>query len=441
MFRKFTILVLFLAVITATFFTLYKNPNTAVANEEKVKELEGKIDDLKDQRDELQKEIDRLQQTVANTSAEASTIDGKLRELRATQNKIQKDINLTQNQIKKGQLTLEKLDIEISDKQALANRKMDALSESIREINILESESFIENILGYKNLSEFWDQLSSLGSFRDQIEDDLDLLREIHAELRIKHEEESEEIKELETSQKLLSGQQEVIKDNANEQNRLLTVKQNELKTQQQLLNEKIEQRKKFEAAMLEFEAQIKTLIDPTAFPAPKRGVLNWPLDKIIITQNFGGTQFAKNNPGVYGRPYHNGVDFGVPTGTQVKSVLAGTVQATGNTDAYPGCVSWGKWVLVKHNNGLTSLYAHLSSILVSPGESVETGGLLGLSGNTGYSTGPHLHLTLYASQGVQVVKFNEFKAGSTGCSATGATTPVASLDAYIDPMTYLPQL
>ena len=192
---------------------------------------------------------------------------------------------------------------------------------------------------------------------------------------------------------------------------------------------------------MIDFESQIKTLVDPDSFPAPNRGVLAWPLDTIRITQQFGGTQFAKTNPGVYGRPFHNGVDFGVPTGTQVKSVLAGTVQATGNTDAFPGCVSWGKWVLVKHNNGLTSLYAHLSSIVVNPGEAVATGGLLGLSGNTGYSTGPHLHLTLYASQGVSVVKFNEFKPGGTGCSATGASTPVASLDAYIDPMTYLPQL
>jgi murein DD-endopeptidase MepM/ murein hydrolase activator NlpD len=134
-------------------------------------------------------------------------------------------------------------------------------------------------------------------------------------------------------------------------------------------------------------------------------------------------------------------VDFGVPVGTPVKSVLAGTIQATGNTDAFPGCHSWGKWVLVKHNNGLTSLYAHLSSILVNPGQTVTTGELIGLSGNTGFSTGPHLHLTLYASQGVQVVKFNEFNRGTTGCSATGATTPVAPFDAYIDPMTYLPAL
>lgn len=440
MLKKLSFLFLITVLISST-FVVVSSPKNVFADEEKIQELEGKIDGLRDQRDQIQKEIDALQQMVSTTSAEASTIDAKVKSLKATQNKIQKDISLTQNQIEKSELTLEKIDLEISDKQLIANRKMEVLSKSLRQINLLESESLIENILGYKDLSEFWNQIESLGFFRDEISENLDTLREVNAELRIKHSEESREIKELQTSQKLLSGQQEVVKDTANEQARLLNEKQQQLKTQQQILDEKIAQRKKFEAAMLDFESQIKTLVDPDSFPTPSRGVLSWPLDKITITQQFGGTQFAKTNPSVYGRPFHNGVDFGVPTGTQVKSVLSGTVQATGNTDAFPGCVSWGKWVLVKHNNGLTSLYAHLSSILVDPGETVDTGGLLGLSGNTGYSTGPHLHLTLYASQGVSVVKFNEFKPGGTGCSATGATTPVASLDAYIDPMTYLPQL
>lgn len=440
MFRKLSYFFIFLFILSGLYLS-FNIPKNAFANEEKVKELEGKIGDLRGQRDQIQKEIDELQKKVSLTSAEAGTIDAKLNQLKATQNRIKKDISLTQNQIEDGQLELEKLDLEITDKQSLANRKMGTLSNSIKQINLLESESFIETILSYENMSEFWNQVEALSNFKNNISNDLNHLRELNVELRIKHTKESEEIKELETNQKLLSGQQEVIKDNASEQDKLLSIKKGELKTQQQILNEKIAQRKAFESAMLDFESQIKTLIDPNAFPTPKRGVLSWPLASTYITQQFGGTEFAKNNPGVYGRPFHNGTDFGIPTGTQVKSVLTGTVQATGNTDAFPGCVSWGKWVLVKHNNGLTSLYAHLSSILVDPGEAVETGALLGLSGSTGYSTGPHLHLTLYASQGVQVIKFNEFKPGSTGCAATGAATPVAPLDAYIDPMTYLPLL
>lgn len=439
MLRKITFI--FLTISSIFILGSFFIPEMVQADEEKIKELEGKIGNLKDQRDEIQKEIDALQKKVTTTSTEASTIDSKVASLKATQNKIQKDISLTQNQIEKSKLTLEKLDLEIDDKETLAEKNSLALAQALRHVHALESESLIENILGYEDLSEFWNQVESLNQFRNQIQNKLYELREVNKQLKEKYSEEEIEVKELESNKRLLAGQKEVVAVTTNEQTKLLNAKKNELKTQQQLLEEKIAQKKQFESAMLEFESQLKTLVDPDSFPSASRGVLSWPLDNIRITQQFGGTQFAKTNPGIYGRAYHPGTDFGAPIGTKVKAVLSGTVQATGNTDAYPGCYSWGKWVLIKHNNGLTSLYAHLSSILVNPGETVATGDTIALSGNSGVSTGPHLHLTIYASQGVQVVKFNEFKAGATGCAATGATTPVASLDAYIDPMQYLPEL
>jgi murein DD-endopeptidase MepM/ murein hydrolase activator NlpD len=158
----------------------------------------------------------------------------------------------------------------------------------------------------------------------------------------------------------------------------------------------------------------------------------------VVITQLFGGTEFAKQNASVYGgRAYHPGVDFGVPRGTKIFAPLSGTVRAIGDTDLVVGCYSWGKWTLIDHANGLSTLYAHQSLQSVVPGQQVQTGEVIGYSGNTGYSTGPHLHFTVYAKAGVSVRKFNEIKA-VTSCGA--ATTPVAATDAYIDPMVYLPQ-
>jgi murein DD-endopeptidase MepM/ murein hydrolase activator NlpD len=111
-------------------------------------------------------------------------------------------------------------------------------------------------------------------------------------------------------------------------------------------------------------------------------------------------------------------------------------VRATGNTDAVPGCYSWGKWTLIDHANGLSTLYAHQNVVGVTAGQKVNTGDIIGYVGNTGFSTGPHLHFTVYAKDGVNVRRFNEIK---TVTSCGPATTPVAATDAYIDPILYLP--
>ena len=82
----------------------------------------------------------------------------------------------------------------------------------------------------------------------------------------------------------------------------------------------------------------------------------------------------------------HHGVDIGLRTGEPVHAAFAGTVRVAGRMGGYGNCV------VVRHPNGLETLYGHLSKINVSPMQEVEAGQILGLGGNTGNSTGPHLH-------------------------------------------------
>ncbi|MFN4206108.1 MAG: peptidoglycan DD-metalloendopeptidase family protein [Agrobacterium albertimagni] len=110
----------------------------------------------------------------------------------------------------------------------------------------------------------------------------------------------------------------------------------------------------------------------PFANPAPGRE----------ITSRFGN----RPDPFFGGLAMHAGIDFRAPTGTEIRSTGVGKVVTASFSGGY------GNMVEIDHGLGLTTRYGHMSRILVSEGDMVETGQILGLSGSTGRSTGPHLH-------------------------------------------------
>lgn len=100
----------------------------------------------------------------------------------------------------------------------------------------------------------------------------------------------------------------------------------------------------------------------------------------------------------------HNGVDVAVPVGTEVHAPWAGTVE-----NVYSNSLG-GKQMILRHNNGYKTGYAHLSEQLKAKGDRVRAGEVIALSGNTGNSTGPHLHFTLTDKKGNKIdpeTKFN----------------------------------
>ena len=97
---------------------------------------------------------------------------------------------------------------------------------------------------------------------------------------------------------------------------------------------------------------------------------------------------------------WHNGVDFGAAAGTAILATKSGTV----TTAAYSA--AWGYYVVINHGDGYSSLYAHQPSCSVSVGDYVTQGQTIGYVGSTGWSTGPHLHFTIYYN-GADVNPFN----------------------------------
>jgi len=120
----------------------------------------------------------------------------------------------------------------------------------------------------------------------------------------------------------------------------------------------------------------------------PKKGFFaRWvsPLANIRVSSFFGALR---------GKRAHGGVDFSTPMNTPVMATGPGVVVAS--TNRYDGDRKYGEVVVIEHLNGFRSLYAHLNKRSVNVGDEVSAGQAIGLSGATGHSTGPHLHLEAF---------------------------------------------
>ena len=120
---------------------------------------------------------------------------------------------------------------------------------------------------------------------------------------------------------------------------------------------------------------------------------MRWPTQFAVITQKFGERpEYYKK----FGLPGHEGIDFQAPEGSEIYSVADGfvlQVRLDGNSD--PAGKPYGNQVRIQHEGGYTSVYAHLSQVVVAQGQGVKSGQLIGLGGNTGNSFGAHLHFSL----------------------------------------------
>ena len=115
-------------------------------------------------------------------------------------------------------------------------------------------------------------------------------------------------------------------------------------------------------------------------------------LFKCPLTSKFRYTSMfgPRPDPITGAKSFHTGVDMACPTGTPIYSSSTGTVAFVGYSNIF------GNYIIVKHPNGYQTLYGHMSSTIAKKGQTVSQGTKLGLVGSTGYSTGSHLHFTVY---------------------------------------------
>ncbi|MEK7610429.1 MAG: peptidoglycan DD-metalloendopeptidase family protein [Patescibacteria group bacterium] len=392
-------------------------------------QLENEIRERQSEIKKLEEEITGYKQSLQKTEREKSSLDQEIKVLDLTQKKLAADIKLTDNQIVASTLSIEKLAGQIGDKNIRIANQHTATTESLLQIRRLEQNSLLELLLDEPRLSAAWWEGESLVQLNDGIRQTITALKTVKSELEVdKSAVEAERHKQTAFKNKL-SDQQTIAADNKQAKNELLAQTKDKEGNYRKILAERQARKQAFEKEIFDLESRLRLEIDFGHLPRRGNGVLDWPLDNVFITQRFGRTVDSVR---LYASGTHNGIDLRASPGTTVKAVASGIVRGVGDTDPVCPRASYGKWIFVEHSNGLSSLYGHLSLIKVSTGQQVNVGELIGYSGNTGYSTGPHLHLTVYATQGVSIRQVP-----SKVCPGT-YTVPIADTRAYLDPEDYL---
>lgn len=395
-----------------------------------VQQLRSQIADHNTQIAQLEKEIAQYEKSLNLTAAKADTLQNELTTLDTERKKLSTQIQLTQRKIAEANDNLSNLAHDIGTKDKAIGNLGAALAESLRKMRGLESQSLAEIVLSSGSLSNLVADEVRYSDLQSRVNEQIATFRELKSDLADRQAAVQAEKKKLLSLNSDLGDQKKLADSNRQEKNKLLTETKSSEVAYQKLLADRRAKKDAFEKELYDYESQLRVAIDPSLLPSRGSRPLAWPVDDVFITQLFGVTSDSGR---LYASGSHNGVDFRASVGTPIKAAASGVVMGVGNTDAVCPGASYGKWVLIKHANGLSTVYGHLSLIKVLPDQVVSVGQVIGLSGNTGYTTGPHLHLGVFASQGVQIGQLK-----SKVCAGT-YTMPIASTNAYLDPLVYLP--
>jgi murein DD-endopeptidase MepM/ murein hydrolase activator NlpD len=393
-------------------------------------ELRVKISETENKIKEIEQEIIQYKNDLEKITTLKKSLKTLIAELDTTRKKLDAEIRVTATKVDSTDLKIRELSNNISFKEDEIATHEAALNEAIRAVYERDERSLTEIALSKESFSGLWDDLEAITQFSDTVRLNTEILKELKIELEEKQGVRQKEKNKLLVLKEELSDRKKIAEDTKKKNAALLAQTNNKESNYNKLLKEKIALKDAFEKELSDYESTLKFILDPSSIPTRGSKIFSPPLDSVYITQKFGKTSASGR---LYVSGTHNGVDFRASIGTQVKAMAKGTVAGAGNTDLTCPGASFGKWVLIRYENGLAATFGHLSQIKVAQGDTVGADTIIGYSGNTGYSTGPHLHMSVYANDGVEVKTLP-----SKSCSGRMYTMPMAAMNAYLDLLDYM---
>lgn len=364
-----------------------------------VNDLNKQINEQRERIDKLTKQIEEYKKSISATQKESVNLSNQIKIIDNQIGKANIDITLREEEIKKLELEIEKISLEIKENQVLVGQQKKQLASIVRLLARYDDKDHVSVLLSNSSFSEFFDQIKYSEDLQENMQKTLNRIKENISDLEKKQKEQESKKSELSEVLNRLEDEKEQLAYQKNTKNYLVTQTKQSEKRFQTLVTDLKKEQAAANAAVAALEKKLRAELskkEGSKFNSLGTARLDWPVASRRITATFHDPTYPYRN-----LFEHSGVDFGVKQGTPVKAAEAGYVAQVGL-----GTKWYGNYIMIIHNNNLSTLYAHLSSVNVKADQYVTQGQLIGLSGNTGFSSGPHLHFEV-RSNGVPVDPFN----------------------------------
>lgn len=369
------------------------------------------IDELKEQRDELKGQKSDLQSTINSLKGQQD----KLVELKTALDE-KNSLTLQQIQNLEEQIALhEELiaqkEIEVQEAQDTADEQLKRLKSRIRSMEENGRYSYIEVLFGANSIGEFLGLIDDVGDIMKSDKELEEAYKQAVSDLKaVKAEYEAAQLEMKEQKAELTQLSVQLEQDIA-EATALISSLQSDINANSALLSQISAQDK---ALQNEIAQKSKELAEQAKQDQANNGgsgqvvgtgSLAWPsYCTVISTRDYG--YYTHPITGQY--KLHGGIDICASNGTAIWAAASGKVVKS--SDGWNG--GWGNYVMIDHNNGLQTLYAHMSSRACSVGQTVSQGQTIGYVGSSGMSSGPHLHFEVW-SNGSRTNPLNYFAKGT----------------------------
>lgn len=341
--------------------------------ETKKAELEKQLDALADDKAEVLQRRNLLDQQVANTSAQIQNIE---------------------TQISEYAVLITQTEAELAEAEQQEAEQYDLFCKRVRAMEEQGTVDYWSVLFRASNFSDLLSRLDAVNEIMEYDQRVIDRLKALQVEISGKKAELEDSKAQSEAAKAELVAKKKQLDAQRQEAIALIKEIQSNESQYQGALRSLDQEEEAIQRKIVQLSKELAAQQAAQGKPAQtSSGGYIWPVDSRYITSTVGG----RASPGGVGSTNHKGTDIGrVGYTSSIYAAKAGTVIVSQYSSSY------GNYVVVSHGSGNTTLYGHMSSRKVEVGQYVNQGDVLGITGSTGNSTGPHLHFEV-TENGVRI--------------------------------------